>query len=82
MSDHNDPQADHAELYAAVARKFIEAAAQFTREVNPRLSAADVSRLYLTVATALAIDQAGPAGAAALLRSVADALEAGPVVAN
>lgn len=75
-------QSDHAEVFGAAARRFVAAAEQFTAQVAPRLSPIDCGKLYLIAAVGLLCRAAGDAGTAAMLRELADGIDAGRPARN
>lgn len=77
-----DRQAEHAEIFGRTARAVIQAAVTFADGVRPTLTPFDSARIYLAAGATLAGAAVGRAGAVALLRDLADALEAGKPVAN
>ena len=77
-----DPQAEHADIFGRTARAVIDAAVEFADSVQPTLTPFDSARIYLGAGAHLAGAAVGRAGAVALLRDLADALEAGKPVAN
>lgn len=74
MTDEQD-QAEHARIYGEVSRQLMRVAVDFARGVSPTLSPLDVAKIYAATGAWLAMTVVGAAGAAALLRQLADALE-------
>lgn len=81
MTDPPMDQAEHARIFAEVTRRLLCAAVDFARAVAPVLSPDDVARIYAGIGAYLAGGPACEAGPA-LLREIADRLEAAPETCN
>lgn len=76
MNEH-DQQAEHARLFGETSRPLIASAFAFAEGVKGTFSRFDVARMFLAPAVLLASAEVGRAGAVAMLRDCADALERG-----